>query len=59
MSILFKDDQFDFQVLRLLGETVYCAADIGEVVSTSNRITEGDLTQAQNAFQRLWNLITQ
>ncbi|AKA70549.1 hypothetical protein [Clostridium scatologenes] len=28
MSILFKDDQFDFQVLRLLGETVYCAADL-------------------------------
>lgn len=42
MSILFKDDQFDFQVLRLLGEAVYCAADIGEVVSTSNRIKEGD-----------------
>ncbi|WP_026881644.1 alpha/beta hydrolase family protein [Clostridium akagii] len=42
MSILFKDDQFDFQVLRLLGETAYCAADIGEVISTSNRITEGD-----------------
>ncbi|NSA89594.1 hypothetical protein DZC18_004193 [Clostridium beijerinckii] len=120
MSILFKDDQFDFQVLRLLGEAVYCAADIGEVVSTSNRIKEGDydswcdewtktaerlhgignkafvdghlisakkaylrasnyyraaefsfmkiqiqkklksyLTQAQNAFRRLWNLITQ
>jgi hypothetical protein len=41
MSILFKDDQFDFQVLRLLGETVYGAADIGEVVSTSNMITGG------------------
>jgi hypothetical protein len=42
MSILFQDDQFDFQVLRLLGETAYCAADIGEIISTSKRITEGD-----------------
>lgn len=42
MNILFKDDQFDFQVLRLLGETAYCAADIGEVVTTCRRIKDGD-----------------
>ena len=42
MSLIFKDDQFDFQVLRLLGETAYEAADIGEVVSTAERIKEGD-----------------
>jgi len=42
MGLLFKDEQFDFQVLRLLGESVYEAADIGEVVSTAERIKEGD-----------------
>lgn len=42
MHLLFKDDQFDFQVLRLLGETAYAAADIGEVVSTAEKIKEGD-----------------
>jgi pimeloyl-ACP methyl ester carboxylesterase len=42
MSLILKDDQFDFQVLRLLGETAYEAADIGEVVSTAERIKEGD-----------------
>ncbi|MBP2132604.1 putative S18 family serine protease [Methanomicrobium sp. W14] len=42
MSLLFKDKQFDFQALRLLGEAVYGSADIGEVVSTAEKIREND-----------------
>lgn len=42
MSILFQDDQFEFQVLRLLGETAYGAADIGEVIAAGRKIKEGD-----------------
>lgn len=43
MKVVFKDDQFSFQTLRLLGETAFGAADIGEVISTARRIKEGDL----------------
>lgn len=42
MNLVFKDDQFGFQLLRLLGESTSGAADIGEVISTAERIKEGD-----------------
>lgn len=42
MNIIFKNGQFDFQALRLLGETASGAADIGEVFSTAERIKDGD-----------------
>lgn len=42
MKVIFKDDQFSFQVLRLLGGAVSGASDIGEVISTANKIVEGD-----------------
>ena len=42
MKIIFNDDQFSFQLLRVLGDSVNGAADIGECLSTANRIQEGD-----------------
>ena len=43
MKIIFDDEQFSFQLLRVLGDAVNGAADIGECLSTANRIKEGDL----------------
>lgn len=42
MGLLFKDGQYDFQALRLLGEAVYCTADVGEVITTAERIGDRD-----------------
>ncbi|MGA7469532.1 MAG: alpha/beta fold hydrolase [Halobacteriota archaeon] len=42
MKIIFDDEQFSFQLLRVLGDAVNGAADIGECLSTANRIKEGD-----------------
>lgn len=42
MKVIFEDHEFSFQVLRLLGSTVYGGSDIGEVISTANKIKDGD-----------------
>ncbi len=42
MHVHFNDAQFDFQTLRLLGSTASGDAEAGEVLSTANRIREGD-----------------
>ena len=42
MKLVFDDEQFSFQLLRVLGDSVNGAADIGECLSTANRIREGD-----------------
>lgn len=42
MKVIFKDNQFSYQTLRLLGETACGTADICEVISTANKIKEGD-----------------
>lgn len=41
-NLIFEDDQFASKVLGLLGDTAFKAADIGEVVSTAQKIKEGD-----------------
>lgn len=41
-NLIFEDDQFASKVLGLLGDTAFKAADIGEVVSTAEKIKEGD-----------------
>lgn len=41
-NVIFKDDQFAFQILRLLGTTTCGMSDVGEVLATAERITEGD-----------------
>jgi pimeloyl-ACP methyl ester carboxylesterase len=41
--LLFADDaQFWYETLRAMGHTAYGGADIGEVVTTAQRITAGD-----------------
>ncbi|MGA7835987.1 MAG: alpha/beta fold hydrolase [Acidimicrobiales bacterium] len=42
MHVHFNDTQFDFQTLRLLGSTASGDAEVGEVLSTSYRVQEGD-----------------
>lgn len=41
-NLIFKDNQFASKVLGLLGDTAFKAADIGEVVSTAEKIKEAD-----------------
>ena len=42
MEIIFKDPQYSFQLLRVLGSAPSGGADIGECLSTAHRIKEGD-----------------
>ncbi len=42
MKIVFQDPTFSFQLLRVISETYYNGADIGECLSTAYRIKEGD-----------------
>jgi pimeloyl-ACP methyl ester carboxylesterase len=42
MKVYFSDPQFDYQLLRLLGAAVDGGSDIGECLSTAQRIKEGD-----------------
>lgn len=42
MHVIFDDPQFDFQTLRLLGSAATGDAEVGEVLSTAARITQGD-----------------
>jgi len=43
MKIIFKNEQFSFQTLRLLTGVPAGQADINEVIETAQRITGGDL----------------
>jgi pimeloyl-ACP methyl ester carboxylesterase len=42
MKIVFQDPTFSLQLLRVIGETYYKGADIGECLSAAYRIKEGD-----------------
>src|SRR5207247_234030 len=42
MKIVFQDPTFSLQLLRVLGETYYKGADVGECLSTAYRVKEGD-----------------
>jgi pimeloyl-ACP methyl ester carboxylesterase len=42
MKIVFQDPTFSSQLLRVIGETYYKGAEIGECLSTAYRIKEGD-----------------
>lgn len=50
-NLIFKDDQFSFQLLRLLGEAVYKTSDIGEVLVTAEKIEEGNY----ESWYKEWN----
>jgi pimeloyl-ACP methyl ester carboxylesterase len=42
MKILFTDQSFSFELLRILGEAVYGGSDINECLQTAANIREGD-----------------
>jgi hypothetical protein len=42
MKLYFHDPGFSFQLLRIIGQTYYGGADIGECLSTAYRIKEGE-----------------
>jgi hypothetical protein len=42
MKFLFEDDTFSFETLRTAGFANYFGADLGEVLATATRITDGD-----------------
>ena len=44
MTFLFNDQSFSFETLRALGYAPYSGADIGEVLNTAARITDGNET---------------
>jgi hypothetical protein len=55
MKIVFEDPVFSFQLLRVIGSSYYGGADIGECLSTSYRIKEGDFESWYNE----WNTTAQ
>jgi len=57
MKVVFNDDQFSFQLLRVLGGSVTGAADIGECLSTANRIKEGDFESWHDEWVKTARLI--
>ena len=51
MKIQFKDPNFSFEFLRVLGKSIYGGSDINECFVTASRINEGD---GESWFQE-WN----
>ena len=49
-ALVFSDPELQFQLMRALGDTAYGQADIGECLSTAERITEGDV----NSWYEEW-----
>ncbi|MDQ3839697.1 MAG: alpha/beta fold hydrolase [Thermoproteota archaeon] len=43
MQLIFHEPSFSFQLLRIIGQTYYGGADIGECLSTAYRIRNGDI----------------
>ncbi|MEU7145193.1 alpha/beta fold hydrolase [Nocardia sp. NPDC046473] len=50
MKFLFDDESFDFEALRAAGFASYGGAELGEVLATASRITDGD----EAAWLREW-----
>lgn len=49
-NLVFSDPELQFQLTRVLGDTAYGGADIGECLSTAWRIEEGDV----NSWYEEW-----
>ena len=50
MKFLFENDTFSFETLRTTGFASYSGADLGEVLATAARITDGD----EASWHREW-----
>jgi alpha-beta hydrolase superfamily lysophospholipase len=55
MKFLFDDDTFSFETLRTTGFANYFGADLGEVLATARRITDGD----QGSWHGAWKATAQ
>ena len=51
MKIAFQDQNFSFEFLRLLGESIHGGSDINECFATAARIREGDY----ESWYQEWN----
>jgi pimeloyl-ACP methyl ester carboxylesterase len=52
VSLIFeKDPQFDFELLRTMGQTTYGGAELGECLATARRVVEGDY----DSWYREWS----
>src|ERR1700744_2516753 len=52
MKTLFKNPEFSFQFLRVLGSAASRQADVGECLATADRIVEGDFESWTNEWTR-------
>jgi pimeloyl-ACP methyl ester carboxylesterase len=50
MQLVFRSPSFSFQLLRIIGQTYYGGADIGECLSTAYSIKEGDIESWYNEW---------
>lgn len=53
MPVLHSDNTFNYELLRVIGGARYFGADIGEVLSTIDRINAGDFESWYSAFVEL------
>ncbi|KAL2873041.1 hypothetical protein SGCOL_011841 [Colletotrichum sp. CLE4] len=53
MYQLSADHTFHFEILRALSQSVYDGADLGEVLTTANKIIPGDFASYASAFSTL------
>jgi alpha-beta hydrolase superfamily lysophospholipase len=57
VQLVFHNPSFSFQLLRIIGQTYYGGADIGECLSTAYRIREGDIESWYNEWLRTANRV--
>ena len=57
MQLVFHNSSFPFQLLRIIGQTYYRGADIGECLSTANRIRKGDIESWYNEWLKTANRV--
>ena len=50
MTTLFQDDNFSFEFMRILGESVYGGSDIKECLLAASRIGDGDIESWHTAW---------
>jgi pimeloyl-ACP methyl ester carboxylesterase len=57
VQLIFHNPSFSFQLLRIIGQTYYGGADIGECLSTAYRIKDGDIESWYNEWLRTANRV--
>ena len=57
MQLVFHNPAFSSQLLRIIGQTYYGGADIGECLSTAYQIKEGDIESWYNEWLKTANRV--